>query len=55
MQNQIQIFFFNRTLKLHNRNRWLIPSKKDGYSFIHDDYNLIQEYNFKEEKSGEKF
>ena len=32
-----------------------MPSKSDGCSFIHNDYNLIQEYNFKEEKSGEKF
>ena len=43
------------TLKSHNRNRWLIPSKSDGCSFIHDYYNLIQEYNSKEEKSREIF
>ena len=32
-----------------------MPSKSDGCSFIHDDYNLIQEYNSKEEKSREIF
>ena len=32
---------------MHNQ----IQSKSDDYNFIHDDYNLIQVYNSKEEKS----
>ena len=47
----IKFKFYNRALKSQKSNRWLIPRESDGFSFINDDYNLIQEYNSKEEKS----
>ena len=41
IQCTIKFKIFNKALKSHNRNRWLIPSKSIGYSFIHDDSNYF--------------
>ena len=37
----IKFKIFNKAFKPHNRNRWLIPRKSIGCSFIYDNCNYF--------------